>query len=503
MDFLKPIKLIRMICLRRVSNGVCRMMLLLCLMSIGVTLNASVEPLPKRFDRVMELMYAFDFPAAEKELARLDVHEAGRLFLMQYSHFLQYLACDHVANYNRLLKTHHTIVAQLASSADVRAGSWMSMAWLQRAMVELNQGNQWQGGMAMVKAFRLFQEGEKKFSHLDEQLMLRGIFNVWWSMMPARWSFWSGLAGFKGNRELGLRQCRAYCLRVSGMPGLQAEARVLDAYLSMWTHLEPDADTPEGATRVCNSPLEAFLISGALSRRQKGEDALAVLGCVTSEQMDAFPWLKYQKGKLLLQKGDVEAAILWLNEFVQSYTGVSFGADARLRLAWAYRLGDREALCSQTIRGIPQTSLRTAVDRQARAEASAACGYALPLLQARLRDDFGMRDSALRFALSMDDVLPWQLEKQYRLGKIFVGMNRTREAIVNLKKVCEMAGCETDYRKVLSAIRLTEIYLDSENWQEAEMYLKMARKWNSQSGVYSFDDRILKLETRMRESRPD
>ncbi len=466
------------------------------LLFLSNILSASEAGFSTKASEVLEDILNIDnagYQRLIKELQQNDNESLSVDYLTHYKAFVDYLLCDDNKNYRLFADAHKKSIDGVKGCKTGWQRVFYSNMMLQYGMVELSRGNNFQGGMALYRAHKVFVSNEHDLGTSSWQLKLCGIFNVLWARIPDNMRFFTDLAGLSGDSQLGIRQLSVYNSQQK-QKGLITESEIMLLYalqLFQPEEIKSSFSLDEDVIKS-QSPLVKFLYSGILIRQNRGGEALSLLNGLRKSAFDTMPLLRYQHGRILLMAGNTKEAEKQLVRFVESYKGNSFKNDAFLQLARVRFIeGDRQGASQWGDKSLQHQPV-SSVDRQAVDECRRMSEWNVALLQSRLYFDYGDLLSAEYWARTEVYTTTHKAEQSYRLGRIAHKEGRLKDALRYYDATIAVSHGDKRYFGPYAALFCAQIMIDAANYVAAREYLALAQSLNN--GEYRQDiDRRIKL----------
>ncbi len=407
---------------------------------------------------------------------------ALRAYLGEYRALVNYAAANNASNYATYMKCSDKALSCVAEHK--YAHTLTSNLLIHRCMVELSNGNFLTGGLQFWKSYRAYSKAESAYANYDGQLMLRGIFNILLSQIPAKWQRLAGFFGFgKGDLDLGFQQIIQYRDIVKDVPGLCDEALIISFANIFLAHEEILAEELTRAMSQSHSPIVVFSYVLSLGRQQKGAEATELLEKLPTEMYRNFPLLYHQKAKFALRRGDLDHAIFYADKFFNTYKGTTCHSDALLMKAYAHLLKGN-ATEAQTL--ADQCAAMTAsddIDERTQAEAQQVATTDATLLRSRMAFEYGdfvrARDILADFAPKSEN----KIEYHFRFGRAEEKLGNTSAALKHYDQTIALAADDKRYFGPYAAIYAAKIKIAANDYASARAYIAKAQTLNT--GEYS------------------
>ena len=346
------------------------------------------------------------------------------------------------------------------------------------------------GIYSIYTAYKGFLSLNKDKCHGLEYQKLNGLFLIFADQVQAQNNFVSWLFGIEGDEQLGFQLLRSYLTQTKYHPGLHKEGLLILAYCGLQFSEFDQSELlqfKDEAERY-QSPLMSFVIGMNAIKTNQTELFYNWVNTWSNAQLDSFPYLRYLKGRLLLNKledrGERE-----LESYIELSEANSYKADAMFRIArFNHAKGDysRRDVFIQKVHN--QNIYATNFDKQALAEVDYLKGRPAALSKARFLFDSGDYLTTLS-VLNTDSIDNYssfyQVEWWYRLARTEQSLKRPDKAIYAYNKVIELAVEDSRYYGPYSALFAAQIYLEKNKKEKVLYYLKKAESLNS--GEYKND----------------
>ncbi|GEM_PF-6385886 len=410
-------------------------------------------------------------------------------FIQGYRTFLDFLTNEQKAQFNSFQDAYEAFENKLNDQPQEEF-QYCNLS-VQKALILWMTGNEFEGVRAFYKAFRIFKHLDESTSELEFK-KLSGLFEVLLAQVPDQYRFWMSLIGMEGDAVKGFKLLEEYKRNVKGEPGLYTEALVMQGYLQLKFGKPDDAfvrDFISDAQRQ-EAPIITFIAASLAVKNRLNEKALELLSETNTLQFKQFPLLHYFNGRTKLNNLD-ETSMIAFNDFLCTFKGNSFRADALMRQAWWHHIDGSNVMARDSIMAVAVSidTLPTSNDRQAIRELSDLENKPMGLLKARLFFDGGYYQEAKQALRNENsDVLSpfYQLEYYYRLGSINESLDRYEAAINSYKKVIELAANDERYYGPYAALKAAKLSLTHCNDTiSSRHYIERAKSLNT--GAYKRD----------------
>lgn len=394
-----------------------------------------------------------------------DLKSSEYLYLNAYRYFIEFISFEQdssatrfIEAYDRLSEFHSLQKSQISQLMLVNLS-------IQKGLIQWMKNEQLAGTFSFINGHRLLKDNYTNPSLLQEERKLRGLFLILIDQLPDFVMSSASLIGLEGNRTKGFSLLQEYVAGCEDEAGIYTEALVLYGYCLM-KFSNRDTDRMNQfihKARLNKSPLLTFVSASVAIKMRDGETARGVLYGLQEETFECFPLLYHLKGKTALNTLSDECE-WWLSKFVHLYPGMSFKADAHLRLARYYRInhdlvrvkGEVEAILGMDI-------YPTSNDKQASQEAFMVAHKPESLLKARLLFDDGQTKACIALLKAVDQFLLsdfYRAEWHYRLARALEEENGYKEAISHYEEVLLVAREDDRYIGPYSALNAAKIHLE-------------------------------------------
>lgn len=416
--------------------------------------------------------YTEDAVAAYELILSLRLDEGGRAIAQLESDDPSNLVVHHLANYldifalfisedkdlyrsRKGLKDERLRLLQqgdpnspwyLYVQADVR---------LQWALMRLRFGELLGAFNDISKAYQLLKRNQHQHPDFMPNYKDLGMLHAIVGTVPDQYQWGvrllSGLDGSIAKGERELKRVLDYGRKHPDFH-FTRETAVLYAYVQL--HLLRKG---EGAWRTVQaadltpgkSLLHCFIMANIAMRTDRNDQALRFLvNRPRGSEYAVFPYLHFMEGLVRLRRLE-RGAGKHFQAYIQQFRGRNFIKEAHQKMAWAALLESDEA----GYRRIMQESLErgraeSGSDKNAQLEAESNHVPPLPLLKARLLFDGGYHQRAfdvlkVHSASDFSDT-SHQLEFQYRMGRVFHGLEKYQPALLYYEKTIQ-AGRDLPY----------------------------------------------------------
>jgi len=361
---------------------------------------------------------------------------------------------------------------------------------LQWAFVRLKFGEYTTAAFEIRKAYNLLSENEKLFpDFLPNQIGL-GILHIIIGLVPEQYQWLVNLAGFEGTIKEGVTELNRV-LEYNGNDPVfllfKPESCFYLAFVDVnllnnkkeSLSLIKRFDEDLSLKKFKQSPLIVYAKSSIYMKNGRNDDVIALLQDYHPlPNTYPFVFLYYLEGLARLNRLDT-SAIIFLNRFVNEFTGINYIKAGYQKLAWAYLLKDDTLMYRKEIEnaGTKGSSI-VDEDKQAHSEYNVWIIPAIPLLKARLLFDGGYYKDALKVLLNtpLETYLRSKkdfTEYSYRLGRIYHALGNKPKAIQYYSVTIENGRNLPHYFAANAALNLGWIYEEEGNYVAADTNFRL------------------------------
>jgi len=344
----------------------------------------------------------------------------------------------------------------------------LSMAYIQRAFIEIKFAENWRASWDIRKAFVLIKENKRMFPTFSPNDLIYGGLQAVIATIPSGYSFFASLVGLSGSMEDGMKLLNGfvnsndpYAKLMSGEGGF--------IYCYILYHLqnkkkETFAFIQNKKLDVVNNHLLTYMVANiAITDKQIELSKNTILNRNKSAEYYNLPIWDYQLGFIKLYHLETADAAKYFEGYLAKFKGNFYVKDTYLKLSWCYYLqGNMQAAEVARNNILKKGASNTDADKQALKDAKSGAWPNAILLKARMLSDGGYYQEALAilngknsssFALEEE-----KLEYVYRLGRIYDDMNKPEEAIQYYNTAISLGVNRREYYAARSALQVGEIY---------------------------------------------
>jgi tetratricopeptide (TPR) repeat protein len=410
---------------------------------------------------------------ARKALEQFRQQEPDNLigvFLENYADFFTVFTSDNKQEFKRLRKNMEPRVARIArgdrhspyflyTQAEIR---------LQWAFLHLRYGEYLSAMSDVKQAYALLDENLRRYPDFPASKKSLGVMHVIVGNVPDEYK-WAvkALGGMSGNMQQGMQELESLLEYARTNDFIfEDETTVLHSVVLSYFQNAPDQafkKIKDSRLDLEHNPLAAFTAAVIAMRAGLNDDAIRLLQqAPRGAGYAAFPFRDFLLGITKLRRLDTDAP-RYLETFVQQTRGDNNVKEAFQKMAWHHLVhGDetsyRNYQLSVKSRGIAHTE----PDKAALKEAESGQMPDARLLKARLLFDGGYYQRAYELLRSDTNPYTWnrmfQLEYQYRMGRIVHKLGKTKEAEQYYRQTIEYGARDPWYFACNAALQLGFLY---------------------------------------------
>jgi hypothetical protein len=393
------------------------------------------------------------------------------------------------------IDTFNEIINTLSVSDSKHSFVYLSEIYLQRGILEYQQNNKLAAIRAFSKAHSYWQKSENNYPDIEENLKMKGIFNLLIAHLPLPYKNWVNWVGFNGDTNVGLQTLEKYHqnqILTSGT-GMEATLYLAFGYLKFGDNFDQIKSFVKQNTQ---SYSPEFLQSIIIRCAFKIQNPNLCSYWLNEEATANFGPLQYLKGKYATQMNNAKTISI-LNHFLKM-DDINFKADAYRYLSWYFLLHNDTANYLKyqdeikKLKGFP-----TSEDRQSLYETQINKIPNIILIQARLLFDKGNYRHCINYLSDNSEAIKSkndQTEYYYRLGRCYQMQDDDSRAIQNFDLAILQGLQSSRYFAPYAAIYNAKFFLKKKNTELAKQYLSKASKLNNAEYKYSIQQEIKKIE---------
>lgn len=369
-----------------------------------------------------------------------------------------------------LLKT----VAKLPSNLPWRAFFENEMK-IQLAFVKLKRGESFSGGNQLRSAYSGLKKNQAIFPQFWPHYKSFGTLQILLSTVPEQFQWILKLLGMDASAEEGLRNLKEKAINSELFRDESESMYSLIQIFLLEEYKDGEAVLRKKYEQDRESVLLAYLLSTSYLRNNESAKAEKILNEV--KPTFKFTFLEYQRANIQLQKGNYSQAESLFLKFLKEREGDNYLKDSWYKLHLVALLsGDQSKANQYLARAKSEGTVNVEPDKNAERELQEADVNKI-LIKSRLATDGGFYDIAMQtlanskaseFTSKKD-----QIEKQYRLARIYDLTGEDEKALNLYRDVISQTGVETWYFAPNSALMAGNILKNKKQYEAAKgMYLK-------------------------------
>ncbi|WP_448518977.1 tetratricopeptide repeat protein [Rhodoflexus sp.] len=331
------------------------------------------------------------------------------------------------------------------------------------------------------KAFHLLEENSRYYPDFEGNRKSLGVLQVLFGAVPSQYEWMLSLWGLSGSIERGL----------TILQEVASGASVYAPEAALWLTLLSSQLDNQFAGICCLNSLShgKWLAAAAFRRSGNSAKALQLLADLPAHAPSLICW---EKATALLNSGNYEAALHWLDLFDKQHRGADLRKDAQLKRFWCLWLLNRQEQARAAYRKIATTGrTQTEADRNA---AYFAAQQPLPdkrLVQARLLADGGYVEDSEKVLQNIDfQILDSndRSEFYYRKARNAQQLGQYRQALVYYEACMQLAGGAVWYFLPKAALQAGLLCRDyTKDNKKARYYLTRAIEYRQHPYKKSID----------------
>ncbi|HEY3402400.1 MAG TPA: hypothetical protein VGK59_03375 [Ohtaekwangia sp.] len=365
---------------------------------------------------------------------------------------------------------------------------------LQWAFVHLKFGHEFDAALNLRQAYQTTQEIKKRFPEYTAIHKTSGLLDVIIGSVPEKYDWVLGLLNMEGSVEIGLHELES--IRSSDHT-LEFESDLLYALTLGFVLQQTDqamTEIEKVRKEYPQNRLALFIGSALAIKGARSEEALSMLQTL-AQQQSGIPlyYADYLKGEVYLHKADYQNAISSYRWFINHYQGQNYIKDANYKIGVCYWLNgnanDAEHVFKQA---------KTIGKEVTEADKYAARSMAddemphVKLTKVRYFMDGGYYADASKLLQSITSAdLPTkrdQVEFEYRKARL---AHKTGNLIAKelYQRTIRLSGEEPWYFAPNACLQLGYIYMDENDFIQAQFYFKRALEYKKHEYKNSIDSK--------------
>ena len=380
---------------------------------------------------------------------------------------------------------------------------YMAEIKLHKSFLHLKFGEELSAAWNFRQAYRLIKKNIKEYPGFIYNKKPAGLQHILIGSAPEKHQWLLNLLGFEGSVDSGLEELQTFS---NSNTVYSLETDVLLAFI--YSYLMQDHQCGLEIIAKYKDSLQSnlllnYALTSILIKNSQSEEALRELENFRHKSHIYFPFTDYQKGTILLQKGEYNRSIRAFRKFLSNHNGMNYIKDALYKTGINYWMLDNAA---RTNEFFSQAEARG----QSLTEADKYAVHALnqPLsdkniLKLRLFTDGGYYDEA-RLTVSKIKGTSFANEKDrvefnYRQARLYDKTGKTLQAIGLYKNTILESGDKGWYFAPNSALQLGYYYETGDNLQKAKEYFELALSYKNHPYKNSIDNKAKAALARLKD----
>ncbi|MEE9437795.1 MAG: hypothetical protein V3V14_02265 [Saprospiraceae bacterium] len=428
------------------------------------------------------LSSTLQFDLARKKIAEIKISEPDNLLVYHAENYIDFFTIfinEDEDEYNRLEKNKKIRLKKL------RTGNKNSPYYLfveaeinlQWATARGKFGEKFKPLREIYRAYKLLEENQKRFPNFIANKKSLCIIHALGESMPG---LLKTIMGVTGSIELGTSEIKAV-IDYSNTNDFvfNDESYAIYAYILFFQNNKREEAynlLKEANLDHSKSPLLCFLKANIAQKTGRTKEAIKILNeRPRGDQYFDFPYLDFMYGKFMLYNLNPEAKTYML-KFVEEFNGRHFIKEAYQKLAWYELVTNEDIVSYKKYMELCQTQGYALVDedKQALKESKEKEIPNMTLLKARLLFDGGYfakgYNLLIRKSYLFIESSEYQLEFNYRMGRLTHELKSYTDAIKYYKKTIENGKKQDSYMACNSALQVALIYEKQGNIKLAKHY---------------------------------
>jgi len=344
------------------------------------------------------------------------------------------------------------------------------------------------------KANKLLQENNRLFPDFKPNQKSLSIFNAVFGTIPDKYKFGARLLGFKGNVAEGMQQIEDYLVYAKEQNMFYDEMLLLHNFFLIY--LDKDFENAYQIASTQLKPKESllhnFIAAEIAYKTGRIEEAIEVVeNHPKNKDYMPYPFMDYYLGIFKMTQLNTSEAIPLITSFLTKFKGRHYIKEAWYRLALCHLIEKDTLSYFRCLKNVETTGYQLYdADRQSYANSVSGEMPNTKLLKARLLNDGGYYNKSLAILMQMDTPgvkYKDNLERLYRLGRVYEALNETEKALQYYKKVVDFAHNDKYYFGGRACLQLGNMYKRLKEFELADTYYKMTFRYNKHPYKDSFE----------------
>ncbi len=366
---------------------------------------------------------------------------------------------------------------------------------LQLGFNYLNLSQELNAVLSIRKAYNITEECLKKFPHFIPIKKTGGVIQVMVGAVPDKYHWFMALLGMKGSVVTGQKQLEELRLSKSS---LNVEATILYYTIKGFINQQFDEASRGFDDYLKTQPANRLLLFLGITMLVKNSQSEAALKLIQmlDQHREGLPmdYMEYERGEILINKGDYHGAILAYLKFISNFRSPSLKKDAYYKISLCYWLLNKPDLAKQNFEIAKKTGREVAEpDKYAARQLSENQSPNLKILRVRFFTDGGYYKEAreaLQTVFPADLIsLKDQTEYYYRKARLAHKTGELPVAKLFYQQSIDMAGENPWYFAPNSALQLGYIARTQKDKVLAKKYFEKALSYKRHEYKNSIDSK--------------
>ena len=351
----------------------------------------------------------------------------------------------------------------------------------QWAAVDIKFGHNWDAGWRFRRSFLQIKENQDRFPDFFPNALLGGPMQVTAGTIPEGYRWLSNMLGISGTIGGGMNELKTFIDRRDTLSQIFHEEAVFYwLYLTFYIQNQKEKvfeyiDQHNLDTR--NNHLYAYLAANLAINGQKSAYAEKIIKQINhGHGYLSMPVWDMEMGTARMNHLEQDAN-LYFEKYLTSFRGNFYLKEIMQKLSWYYFLNQNQSKANEYRKlAIEKGSTDTEADKQALNEAKSGIWPDPVLLKARLLEDGGYFQEALKMIESKDpasfNTPSYSLEYAYRLGRIYDDLGKEDEALSSYSAAILKGSQSRAYYAARAALQAGYIYEKRKDYPNARIYFQ-------------------------------
>lgn len=343
-----------------------------------------------------------------------------------------------------------------------------ALTYLQRAAIKIKFGERYGAGWDFKKANSLIKDNVSKYPSFQPNNMIQGPIEVVIGTVPSGYRWITSLFGMKGSISEGMQVMHNFINSNDQYAKLFSNEAIF-YYCYLMFYIENKQEEvfrfiQAKKLDLVNNHLFAYLAANlAINSKQTDYASRVIQGRnLSPDYMPTAAW-DFEMGYIKLHKLQLDEAIKYLGNFLDTFKGKFYVKDVSQKMSWAYYLkGDKAEAEKYRVLTIKNGNTESDADKKAYRDAKKGLWPNELLLKARILNDGGYQKEALSLLQGKtinDFPKPEEaLEFTYRLARIYDDMGKDDEAVKYYQAAIKLGKNRTEYYAARAALQMGYIY---------------------------------------------